>query len=117
MEQATKMSDWSSWRVSLAKLDIGDFEGEDGKMYYVPTITVFLGDDIENKNVFAITTDYLYEDIKVAIFNVAKNISNMFDNISASVYHFDKEGNIIEEFNLNQEVDDMLIVNSNRTIH
>lgn len=117
MEKIFKEPDWSSWRVSLTKLDVGDFESEDGKIYYIPTITVFLGDDIENKNAFSLTTDYLYDDIKVAIFNVAKNISNIFDNISSSVYHLDKEGNIIEEFNLNDEIDNMLIVNSNRTIH
>lgn len=112
-----KVPDWSSWRVSLAKIDIGEIQNDEGGIYYVPTLTVFLGDDIENKNVFSITTDYMYDDVHTAITNVAKNISNMFDNISANVLHFDSDGNIIAEYDLNQEVENMLITKSERVLH
>lgn len=117
MRKNNKVPDWSSWRVSLAKIDVGEIYHDDGNVYYIPTITVFLGDDIENKNVFALTTDYMYDNVKKAIFNTAKNISNMFDNVSGSVFHFDVEGNIIEEYNLNDEIDAILESKQNRTLH
>ena len=69
MEKNTKVPDWSIWKTSLVKIDIGEVEHDNGKVYYVPTLTLFLGDDIEGKNVFAITTDYMYETINLAIFN------------------------------------------------
>jgi hypothetical protein len=113
----SKVPDWSSWRVSLAKIDVGEIENDDGGLYYVPTITVFLGDDLEGKNVFSITTDYMYDNINTAIVNAAKNISNMFDNISANVLHFNAKGDIIGEYDLNDEVENMLATKTNRILH
>jgi len=104
MEKEVTIPNWTFFGAKNVAIDVAEVI-VDGEVYYNPMVTLFLEDGTDEEKAVSIITDHYCTDAKGSVYEIARHLAMMFDSISANVTHFDSAGDIVEEYNLNEDFD------------
>lgn len=102
---------WSMFGVTRAVVNVFKKEHEGGVLY-TSALLIWLNDGVEveegEEKTITIFTDVVLDDPKKCAMIVAEYASSLFNELTSYVYVFGDDGEIIDEFDLNDIPDDEL---------